>query len=92
MTRSTDPVVLDDWHAIGRIEDMPRTTRLLGQEIAARREADGQVRVFADAEELLVQIRYGHVWTTLGSPSRDLIEMSEFDEPNRRLMRDSSRR
>ncbi len=86
MPRSTDPVVLDDWHAIGRIEDMPRTTRLLGQEIAARREADGRVRVFAEAEERPVQVRYGHVWTTLGAPSHDLVEMPEFDEPNRRLI------
>ena len=86
MARSSDPVVLADWHAIGRIEDMPRTTRLLGQEISAQREANGEVRVFADADERPVQIRYGHVWTTLGEPSRGLVEMPEFDEPNRRLI------
>ena len=86
MTRSTDPVVLDDWHAIGRIEDMPRSTRLLGQEITALRGADGRVRVFAETQERPVQIRYGHVWTTLGEPALDLIEMPEFDEPGRRLV------
>lgn len=85
MPRSTDPVVLDDWHAIGRIEDMPRETRLLGQEIAAQVQG-GVVRVFAGADERPVQIRYGHVWTTLGNPARGLVEMPEFDEPNRRLV------
>ncbi len=86
MPRTADPVVLDDWHAIGRIEDLPRATRLLGQDIEARREADGGVRVFAGTDERPVQIRYGHVWTTLGEPARGLVEIPEFDEPNRRLI------
>jgi phenylpropionate dioxygenase-like ring-hydroxylating dioxygenase large terminal subunit len=86
MPRSTDPVVLDDWHAIGRIEDMPRNTKLLGQEISARRDDGGRVRVFAGSDERPAQIRYGHVWTTLGTPARDLVDMPEFDEPNRRLV------
>jgi phenylpropionate dioxygenase-like ring-hydroxylating dioxygenase large terminal subunit len=86
MARTDDKVVLDDWHAIGRIEDVPRATRLLGQEIEVGRGPDDVIRVHAGDDERPVMERYGHVWTTLGAPSRGLVEMPEFDEPNRRLV------
>ncbi len=86
MARTDDAVVLDDWHAIGRIEDVPRATRLLGQPIEVTRTPDGAIHVRADDEERPVIERYGHVWTTLGTPGRGLFDMPEFDQPNRRLV------
>lgn len=96
MTRTTDPAALDEWIAVGRLEDVPtgggRRTRLLGQDIVARRDDDGVARVFetvpngADGRECPVRERYGHVWTTLGSPTRDMLDMPEFEEDGRRLV------
>ena len=45
MARTTDPVALNDWQALGRVEDVPvggvRTTRLLGQAIQVMRSETG---------------------------------------------------
>jgi phenylpropionate dioxygenase-like ring-hydroxylating dioxygenase large terminal subunit len=93
MTRSGDRAALNDWQVIGRSEDIPpgltRPTRLLGQDIIARRESGGAVSV-TEADNgnrpLPVQERYGHVWTSLGTPERDLLDMPEFAEEGRRLI------
>ena len=96
MAKTTDPVVLNEWIAIGRTEEVPRggprRTRLLGQPIVAERSPDGAAEVFELDEDgnktttLPVQERYGHVWTTLGDPDRDMLDMPEFEEEGRRLI------
>ncbi|NQU71237.1 MAG: aromatic ring-hydroxylating dioxygenase subunit alpha [Rhodospirillales bacterium] len=93
MTRSSDMAALNDWQVIGRIEDIApgrtRPTRLLGQDIIARRDSGGTVSVIAadnGNRPLPVQERYGHVWTSLGTPERDLLDMPEFAEEGRRLI------
>ena len=96
MTKTTDPVALNDWQAIGRAEDIltdaPRNTRLLGQPIRATRDSAGVVQVNelnvdgTVARSVPVQERYGHVFVTLGDAPRPLLEMPEFDEPGRRLI------
>ena len=41
MTKTTDPVAINDWQVIGRIDDFlkdqPKQTRLLGQSLIAER-------------------------------------------------------
>ncbi len=96
MTGTTDTVALNDWQTIGRIEDVgrgpARRTRLLGHDIVAERDGAGTATVYrCDAggratAALPTFEKYGHVWTTLGAPGRDLLDMPEFDEPGRRLI------
>lgn len=96
MTRTTDEAALNEWIVIGRLEDVPsggeRRTRLLGQDIVARRAGDEAATVAevdasgADGRTLPVVERYGHVWTTLGTPERDLLDMPEFEEEGRRMV------
>lgn len=93
MTKSNDAIALNDWQVIGRSEDIPagatRRTRLLGQDIVAERRPDGTVSVATPEDgngKLPVQERYGHVWTSLGMPERDLLHMPEFHEDGRRLI------
>jgi len=93
MTKTSDTAALNDWQVIGRIEDIPpgrkRSTRLLGQPIIARRGPDGSVAITEpdnNDRALPVRERYGHVWTTLGNPVRDLLQMPEFEEDGRRLI------
>jgi len=94
--KTEDLVALDEWYAIGRVEDFPhgqsRRTVLLGTELMVRRAQTDSLEVGAldfcgDVDRALpLQIRYGHVWATLGSPQRDLIDMPEFLEPDRKLV------
>ncbi len=93
MTKTTDATALNDWQAIGRVEDIPRggarRTRLLGQNITAQRGPDGALSVFepdGHNRSLPTRERHGHIWTSLGKPGRELPDMPEFEEEGRRLI------
>jgi phenylpropionate dioxygenase-like ring-hydroxylating dioxygenase large terminal subunit len=92
MTKTSDPVALDQWYAIETRSEMtaaPKRTRLLGQDIAVRRGPDGDPSVHEIGpgggwgEPLPVRERYGCLWTTLGTPRRDIVTIAEADEPDR---------
>lgn len=94
--KTADAVALDNWIVVGMSaelgRDEERRTRLLGQDIAVRRSADGTPAVFEldDAggrgpAHPAIDL-YGHVWTTLGAPSGRPLDMPEFAEPGRRLV------
>ena len=95
MAITTDTVALNDWEAIGNIDEIAsgkrRNTRLLGQDIIAEMDGD-RPRVFeANANggmgrEHPAQVLYGHVWTTLGTPVKPPLDMPEFLEDGRRLI------
>jgi phenylpropionate dioxygenase-like ring-hydroxylating dioxygenase large terminal subunit len=95
MSKADDPVALDQWYAVETITDVtaePRRTRLLGQDIDVRRDRDGRpvVREIEPDGKLRaplpVQERYGCLWTTLGSPKRDIVVISEAQENDRRVV------
>jgi phenylpropionate dioxygenase-like ring-hydroxylating dioxygenase large terminal subunit len=95
MSKADDPVALDQWYAIETITDVtmePRRTRLLGQDIVMRRDRDGAPIVREiDPDGTLraplpAQERYGCLWTTLGSPKRDIVVISEAQENDRRVV------
>ncbi|RUZ74131.1 aromatic ring-hydroxylating dioxygenase subunit alpha [Mesorhizobium sp. M7A.F.Ca.US.006.01.1.1] len=89
-----DPVALNDWHVVACIEDLPADravrTVLLGELIDVGRHEgkvavwQGQATVEAGRRQLPVIERFGYVWTTLGTPERDLFEIPEFSEADRR--------
>ena len=88
MARTTDRVALDDWYAVATAADLgpPQETRLLGQDIRVARE-DGAVTVReagAGGRALPVREKYGCVWTTLGTPGREIFDIPEATEPDRR--------
>ena len=95
MAKTLDPVALNDWQAVGNIDEVKtgkrRHTRLLGQDIIVEMD-HGRARMFeANAEggmgkEHPAQIIYGHIWTTLGTPEKPPIDMPEFLEDGRRLV------
>ena len=93
MTRTTDPVALDDWYAVASLDEVtaaPRFTRLLGQDLEIRRAATG-IEVRETGPEgpgpcLPVQEKFGCLWTTLGTPTKPLFDIAEADEPDRRVV------
>ncbi|MEM7566970.1 MAG: aromatic ring-hydroxylating dioxygenase subunit alpha [Pseudomonadota bacterium] len=86
-----EDAALNAWYVVGRPEDVSdtRATRLLDRPISLRRKGDGEREdiVVEDAAgtPLRSQIRYGHVWASLGAPERDLFPIDEFAETDRRL-------
>jgi phenylpropionate dioxygenase-like ring-hydroxylating dioxygenase large terminal subunit len=94
MTRTNDPVALDEWYAIAtssEITERPVRTRLLGQSIAYWRGPTGPIVCETDPDggpmDLLpIRERYECLWTTLGSPRRGIFYLKEAEEPDRRVV------
>lgn len=95
MVKTTDPAALNAWYVVTRPEDVadaagPFATRLLGQDLRIEETGDGfVVREDFGADRLgaprPVRVAYGHLWTTLGTPERDLFPIDEFAETDRRV-------
>jgi phenylpropionate dioxygenase-like ring-hydroxylating dioxygenase large terminal subunit len=70
---------------VSQLPQGDRDTLLLGEPIRVTLQ-DGQPMVTASGRVLRSQARYGHVWTSLGSPTRPLFDIPEADQPGRRLV------
>ncbi|MGY3604808.1 MULTISPECIES: aromatic ring-hydroxylating dioxygenase subunit alpha [unclassified Bradyrhizobium] len=94
MAKTTDPVALNEWYAIETLSEVtatPRLTRLLGQDLIIDRDADGAPRVRevvagTAAAPLPTRERYGCLWTTLGQPRREIFDIAEAAEEDRRFV------
>jgi len=95
MTKTTDRAALDQWYAVETSADLGTAlvrTRLLGQDIQLCRDDRG-TPVIAEIYDhgrrgpaLPFRERYGCVWTTLGQPAREIFDIPEADEPDRRFV------
>jgi phenylpropionate dioxygenase-like ring-hydroxylating dioxygenase large terminal subunit len=96
MAKTDDPVALNDWYAVETLTDgtaTPRRTRLLGQDIVSFRHLDGGLVVHeidsasgAHGAALPTRERYGCLWTTLGTPGREIFEIAEAGMEDRRFV------
>lgn len=87
--RCDDPVVLDQWYAVCALTELDNgaiTTPLLGVEVTCVADDPDVPLVHADGVELPVRLRYGFVWTTLGTPAGDVFDLPESLEPDRRYV------
>jgi phenylpropionate dioxygenase-like ring-hydroxylating dioxygenase large terminal subunit len=87
--QALSPAVLDAWQVISAEEDIEegreRATLLFGQPLRYRRDGS-TIRVWHAAtpsQPLPVLLRYGFVWTCLGTPPAELFDIPEFAEPDR---------
>ncbi|WP_218673240.1 aromatic ring-hydroxylating oxygenase subunit alpha [Primorskyibacter flagellatus] len=84
--------MIDDWHVVADLDQLLQAgsckTYLLGVEVAVTAGRDGQVAVtLADGKQQLpCQIKYGFVWTSLGSPERETIHIPEAFEDDRYII------
>lgn len=87
MTMARQPMI-DQWYPVALASQLPpagRATQLMGTPITVL--PGTPIRVVADGgRDLLVTVRYGHVWTSLGEPSKELFDIAEADQPGRRLV------
>jgi phenylpropionate dioxygenase-like ring-hydroxylating dioxygenase large terminal subunit len=90
MSRPAEKAALDHWYCIGlasAVPAAPGTNRLLGHDLVLRRDTGGAIVVEADGGRgLPVRERYGMLWTTLGEPVRDVVDIPEADEPDRQFV------
>ncbi|MBT3703190.1 MAG: aromatic ring-hydroxylating dioxygenase subunit alpha [Alphaproteobacteria bacterium] len=91
-----DSTTLNQWYVIqssaALTPSQPRKTRLLGRDILAVRQEDGQATAWEvstkgeQGQALPVRECYDYVWTTLGEPDGDIFSMPEFYEDGRRMV------
>jgi phenylpropionate dioxygenase-like ring-hydroxylating dioxygenase large terminal subunit len=88
-----DPVALGEWYPVADAADAPaHTTRLLGHPLRVSFAGD-RTRITAlspegrELRELPTTERFGLVWTTLGTPAREVYDFPEAHEPGRRYLR-----
>lgn len=80
--------MIDQWYPVALASQLPlegRATQLMGSAITVL-PGDPVRVVTGDGRDLRVTLRYGHVWTSLGQPSKDLFDIPEADQPGRRLV------
>lgn len=89
MTVTTDQAALDQWYVLGALTDFPPgrqiTTGLLGATVAVTHRDDG-IEVVSEGRTLPVRTDYNHLWTTLGTPAREIFALPEAAETDRRWL------
>ena len=84
-----DPILVNDWHAVVELDFLATRgsfgTGLLGVPIEIADTGPSEVRVVRrDTDALLpARIKYGHVFTSIGDPDRDIVYFPECHEEDR---------
>lgn len=85
-----DPILIDDWHAVAELDFLRARgsfgTQLLDVPLEVSCGAtpdDFRVRRHDDGALLPSRVEYGHVFTTLGEPARDVVHFPERHEEDR---------
>lgn len=95
MAKTTDRAALNEWYAVETSRELttePIRTRLLGQDIELFRRETCEVVVreieggWPSGPALPVREKYGCVWTTLGQPNKEVFDITEAFESDRRFV------
>jgi hypothetical protein len=84
---SVEPVLWDDWHVVAEIDRLEKSGRiatvLFGIELLVELDL-GEPRVLAESgRPVPARIKYGFVWSCLGTPGREIVEFAECGDPER---------
>jgi len=84
MAGTQDPVALNDWYAVATATDLDHAadTKLLGHPITV---GPGH-KVVHDGRDLPVREKFGVLWTTLGTPNKEIFDIAESQETGRRFV------
>lgn len=82
------PAERDEWQVVASLDELAAAgkthTRLFEQSITLERHAADVCVRSAEGKTLPSLVRYGYVWTSLGTPKPDLFALPEYAEPDRR--------
>lgn len=81
---------LNEWYPVALLSQCAQAdyeTVLMGEPVTISLDASGNVKVIdGNGRNLPHRARYGHVWTSLGTPPRELFDIPEAEQPGRRLV------
>ena len=80
-TTCKDNFLLNDWHVVAECSQLKLkkiiNTQLFGKQITIAEEPNSHVQVYTDEKVLPVKLKYGFIWTSLGRPIRQIIDIPE---------------
>lgn len=86
----SDTAMLDEWYPVALLSQCAKKdydTVLMGEPVRISLDAAGNVKVTdSNGRDLPQRARYGHVWTSLGTPAHELFDIPEAEQPGRRLV------
>jgi phenylpropionate dioxygenase-like ring-hydroxylating dioxygenase large terminal subunit len=90
-TATAEKASLDQWYVIDAACDVTRATkpnRLLSCDIETKRDDEGAIIVTRKADRTILPSRelYRYVWTTLGAPPAEPVDIPEAAEPDRQYV------
>jgi phenylpropionate dioxygenase-like ring-hydroxylating dioxygenase large terminal subunit len=91
MSSMAEKASLDQWYVIDAASDVTSATkpsRLLGCDLEVERRNDGTIVVRRKGERTALPSRelYRYVWTTLGAPAGEPVDIPEAAEPDRQFV------
>lgn len=87
-----DPILLNEWHPVADLAHLRpgrrKETVLFEQPVSVIRGEDGNISVHlrGNAQAMPCKQVYGFIWTSLGSPARDVIHIPEAFEEDRHVV------
>ena len=82
--------MLDEWYPVALLSQCAKKdydTVLMGEPVRISLDAAGNVKVTdSNVRDLPHRARYGHVWTSHGTPAHELFDIPEAEQPGRRLV------
>jgi phenylpropionate dioxygenase-like ring-hydroxylating dioxygenase large terminal subunit len=83
-----EAILWDDWHAVAQVETLAHTARfetaLFERPLVVTATPQGYAVAARDGgPPLPVAVKYGLIWTCLGTPAREIIDFPESAEPDR---------
>ena len=79
----------DEWYPVALMSQLgtgASKSVLMGEPITVSLAEGGAAVQTGEGRALPVVVRFGHVWTSLGAPAKDLFTIPEADQPGRRLV------
>lgn len=79
----------DEWYPVALMSQLGKgasKTVLMGEPVTVSLAEGGAAVQTGEGRALPVVVRFGHVWTSLGAPTKDLFTIPEADQPGRRLV------
>ena len=90
-TTCKDNFLLNDWHVVAECSQLKLkktiNTQLFGKQITIAEEPNNDVKVYTDEKVLPVKLKYGFIWTSLGRPTLQIIDIPEALDKDRHVIR-----
>ena len=89
-TTCIDDFLLNDWYVVADLSQLDIKKRIItylfDKKIKIEKGTNGSVNVYSEKKTLPIILKYGFIWTSLGCPKRQIIDIPEAFEMDRHII------